>query len=115
MLKFRHKAIAQLALFLVPTVLYAQPVSDVSDFFRLIRNTLNSVVPILIGLAVVIFLFGVIKYIQAGDKAESRSEGRQFMVYSIVAIFVMVSVWGLVEVLTVTLSLDNSGITIPQF
>ena len=111
----RYKAIAQLALFLVPTVLFAQTVTDATSFMQLARDLLNTTVPVLVGLGIVVFLFGVVKYIQAGDKPESRDEGRQFMLYGIIAIFVMVSVWGLVEVLTRTVSLNTSPLPIPQF
>jgi uncharacterized membrane protein YidH (DUF202 family) len=110
-----HKTIVCVALLAVPRILYAAPVTDVTSLLSLVRDTLNSVVPVLVGLAVVIFLFGVVKYIQAGDQAEKRDEGRQFMLYGIVALFVMVSIWGLVNVLSSTLSLSNGLPSVPQF
>ena len=109
----KYKAITYLALLAVPSMLYAQ-VTNVSDLFRLFRRTLNSLVPVLIGVAIVAFLFGMIRYIKSADNEKTREEGRQYMLYSIIALFVMVSLWGLVAVLTRTTSLNNSAPPIPQ-
>ena len=69
--------------------------------------------PLLISLAVIVFVIGVIKYIAGADDSAKRTEGRNFMIYGLVALFVMVSVWGLVGVLQGTFGLGNSPV-IPQ-
>ncbi|TSC61099.1 MAG: Uncharacterized protein Greene041614_1199 [Parcubacteria group bacterium Greene0416_14] len=110
----KHKVLACLALCTAPSMLYAAA-TDVGGFLGIVGALLNSMVPALIGLALVIFLFGVVKYIQAGDKAEKRDEGRQFMLYGIIALFVMVSIWGLVNVLVTTFGLGTGAPSVPQF
>ncbi len=57
------------------------------------------VVPFLFALALVMFLVGVVKYVKAGDNEESREAGRGLMLFGIIALFVMVGVWGFVEIL----------------
>lgn len=55
-------------------------------------------IPMLVSLAVLLFLWGVLKYVFAksdGDKKDARN----FMIWGIVGLFVMVSVWGLVRIL----------------
>ncbi len=74
---------------------------------------IRSIWPLLITMAVVVFIFGVIKYIAGADDSTKRTEGRNFMVYGLVALFVMVSVWGLVGVLQGTFGLGNNPV-IPQ-
>jgi len=95
-------------------MLYAA-VTDVTSFLQLVQKTLASVVPVLVGVAVVFFLFGLLRYIQAGDKPEGRADARKYMLFGVIALFVMVSVWGLVNVLAATLGLNNASIPIPQF
>lgn len=73
----------------------------------LIGGILRPLVPLLIGLAVVLFIYGVIITMlsEGGDKKE---EGKQFMIWGIVGIFVMVSVWGLVNILKDTFDLNEN-------
>ena len=78
-----------------------------------IMDILNVVVPLLIAVAVVIFLFGVVKYITAGGDEEKRKESRNVMIYGIVGLFVMVAVWGLVNVLISTFGLENTVPVVP--
>jgi amino acid transporter len=71
----------------------------------LIDGLLRPLPMLLVGLAVIIFIYGVITLIfsEGGDKKE---EGKQYMVWGIVGIFVMVSVWGLVNILINTFNLQ---------
>lgn len=64
------------------------------------------------GLSLIVFIWGVMKYIWKGDSDESRKKGRQLMIWGIIGLFVMFSVWGLVGVLGKTFKVDT---TIPQF
>jgi hypothetical protein len=57
------------------------------------------VVPFLFALALVMFLAGVVKYVKGGDNEETREAGRGLMLFGIIALFVMVGVWGFVEIL----------------
>lgn len=59
-------------------------------------------VPVLIGLALLVFLWGVLKYIIVKDDS-AKTEARNVMMYGIIALFVMVSVWGIVTVLSQTI------------
>ncbi len=73
----------------------------------------KALVPLLITLSIVLFIVGVIKYIAKADEAAQREEGRRFMIYGIVALFVMVSIWGLVGIIQGTFGL-GTNVLIPQ-
>jgi len=89
-------------------------VGSLADVFDLgVCILRKSVWPLLISLSVIVFVVGVIKYIGGADDATKRTEGRNFMLYGIVALFVMISVWGLVGVLQGTFGLGNTTF-IPQ-
>lgn len=69
----------------------------------------NSVVPLLFAIAVVSFIWGAIKFfIIDADEEAKREQGRQFMLWGIIALAVMISVWGLVKVLAVTFGIDTT-------
>lgn len=72
----------------------------------------QKIVPILIGIALIVFLWGVFRFIRSSGEETAREEGKQFMFWGLVGLFVMVSVWALVGVLSA--SLGGGGIYIPQ-
>jgi heme/copper-type cytochrome/quinol oxidase subunit 2 len=114
-------ALGLLVLPVVPAVTFAQGgngdfadlgnTSGLGGVLDFIGNVITAVIPLIIGVAVLLFLFGVLKYVTNGGDPEKRTEARNTMIWGIIAIFVMVSVWGLVNVLTNTFALDN---TIPE-
>ena len=63
-------------------------------------SNLSGLIPVLILVGVVTFLSGILKYLGAGDNEEKRAAGRQVMMFGIVVLFVMVSYWGFVNILT---------------
>ena len=73
---------------------------------NIINLVLNPLVGLLIGLALVYFLWGVFLYVRAGDSTDKIKEGSQMMLYGIVALFVMVAVWGLVNVVANTIGIQ---------
>lgn len=101
------------SLSLVPALVFAQGnfntsngLESVLEDFKLL---MDYVVPIIIGLAIIVFLWGVLKFIlNAGDEGK-RSEGKMFMIYGIIGIVVMVSVWGLVGFLQTTFGLEGGN------
>ena len=66
----------------------------------------GAVVPLLLALGLVYFLWGVVKYVTAGGNEDKMKEGRSLVVYGIIALFVMISVFGLVRILTNTFGFD---------
>lgn len=71
----------------------------------------KSVVPLILALAVVVFMWGVVQYVMNNGEEEKKTKGKQFMIWGIVSIAVMVSVWGLVRVLSNTFDIEDA---IPQ-
>ncbi len=63
----------------------------------------NAVLPMLVALALVLFMIGVIKYI----RHEGEHEKRDMMIWSLVALFIMLSMWGIIRLMCA--SLTGSG------
>jgi membrane-bound acyltransferase YfiQ involved in biofilm formation len=63
---------------------------------------------LLIAIATAYFIYGVAGVIlSSGDEAKLK-EGKERMVFGIIALFVMVAMWGLAIVLSNTFGLDNN-------
>lgn len=68
------------------------------------------IVPLVFTLALLMFFWGVVKYIRSDDK----EEGKKIMVWGIIALFVMSSVWGLVYFIRTELDInDDTNMPIP--
>lgn len=67
------------------------------------------VIPVILTLAFVAFVWGVVKYffLNAGDEAK-RAEGRQFVLWGIVGLALLFSVWSIVKILLSTLGIPTS-------
>lgn len=95
-------SIAIAALFL-PAFAFAQP----SNSFGGIGATVNSaiqfingyLVPLVFALAFLLFIWGMFEYfIRGGASDESRESGKKLMLWGVVAFVMMVSIWGIVNV-----------------
>ena len=71
----------------------------------------KSVIPLIFSLAVAMFVWGVVQFVINSNEEVKKEKGRQFMVWGIIALAVMVSVWGLVRVLGNTFGIEYA---IPQ-
>lgn len=63
-------------------------------------------VPVLFALAFIVFLYGIAKaYIFSGGDPAKVSEGHKLLMWGIIAFVVMISLWGLVNVVANTFGL----------
>lgn len=104
------------AAFALPVLALAQTVNSVQDLASFVINLINNVaVPLVFALAFIVFIWGVFRYfILGGHDPKKRDEGKGLMIWGIVGFFLMVSVWGLVHILTGTLNLNNGPQLPPQ-
>ncbi len=84
---------------LLPALAFAQ---EATSILEKVQSILNLVVPIVMTLALLYFFWGLANYILGAGDEEKRKAGRDMMIWGVIALFVMASVWGLVEVLNNT-------------
>lgn len=68
-----------------------------------ITDILQGIFPILIGMTVVVFLYGLMKYIFSLGSAKDHSQGQAIMIAGVVALFVVSTFWGLVAIIQNTI------------
>lgn len=68
------------------------------------------VVPVIFALAFAAFVWGIVKhfFIHGGEET-SREEGRTFIMWGLVGMLVLFSVWGLVNILLSTLGIASGA------
>jgi hypothetical protein len=92
------------SLALVPAFAAAQ---GLQQTLGVISSLLNGLIGLLITLAIVVFFWGLVKYL-LNMSNENAKEGIQMMIWGVAAIFVMVSIWGLIRLLQTTFSVNNA-------
>ena len=78
------------------------------DFVCKAIGILNDILPLLFVVATVVFLWGVFQFILAASNEKEREEKKQFIIYGLIGLFVIVAAWGLVNALLYTFF--NTGI-----
>jgi len=73
-----------------------------------IQGILDAVVPIILALGIVYFVWGVVMYVIANDE-EAKKTGKDRIVFGIIGFAVIISLWGLVYVLANTFRVSGLG------
>ncbi len=103
------KKIAYLSILAAPSLAFA---ATIGSILSTVKNIMDLLIPIFITLAVLYFFWGLGQYILNASDSEKKEEGRNIMIWGILALFVMVSVWGIIGVISNTLGIGTGG-TIP--
>jgi uncharacterized membrane protein YidH (DUF202 family) len=60
---------------------------------------LNPIIGLLIAIGLVVFLYGVLEFIMGADNLEKRETGKKHMIWGIIGLFIMVAVFGIMNLL----------------
>jgi hypothetical protein len=103
-------AIASISAFALPLVASAA-INNLSDVGSFIISTINNIlVPVLFAVAFIVFLWGAFKTFILGHASdEVKKEGTNLMLWGLIGFFVMISIWGLVNILTGTINFGNDS------
>ena len=93
-----------LSLLIFPVVVFGQGWTDgeAGDFGTFTQGIIlfinNFLIPLMIALCVLGFIWGVFQYFILGsDDEEKRKQGRSLMLYAIIGFVAIVALWGIVE------------------
>jgi len=87
------------AFMVMPAIAFAAAPTNLQDLIGRAQGLVKLLVPLVMSLAVLAFVWGLFNFIFHGGDTKKRTEGYSFMFYGILALFVMVSMWGLVNLL----------------
>lgn len=96
---------------LIPVFASAQTPSDFREFVGLLLRIIQNTITILIGAIALGTLYGVMLYMMNSDNEKKREELKGYLIYAVVGLSVVMSMWGLIAILTSTL---GWGLVIPQ-
>ena len=110
--------LSSLGLVIAPLFAFAQMYSScnsgttgIQAFICKIGAILNTLIPIIIVLGVVYFIWGVVQYVISSDE-EAKKSGKNRMIYGIIGLVVIVGLWGLVNMVASTFGLNNTNVNV---
>ena len=101
---------------MLPLVALAQS-GTITGIVQEVGNAVGAAVPVAAALVLVAFFWGLAIYLfNFGEgKDDKQKQGRSLMLYSILALFVMVTIWGIVGLLANSFNIDqNASVNLPQ-
>ena len=115
------KKIIYAVLAFTPVMALAQTLGSVPTFSTIantasnLQSVLYSIIPLLFVIALLYFLWGVVQFLRnAGVDPKAHDAGKTHMIYGIIALAVMASVFGLINWLAGTAGLQNGQINLPS-
>src|SRR4051812_31576646 len=81
-----------------PLLAFAQPITDINSLALKTTNIGNLIIGLAISLAVLFIIVNVVRYLIAGGE-EDRKKGGQAILYGVIGLFIILSIWGLVAIL----------------
>ena len=109
----KKKYLAKIAAVLVSAtpVLALAAANNFSQLVDIAKGMVKSLIPLVIALSLLYFSWGLFMLIKSNSE-DSREDAIKTITFGILALFVMVSVWGLVAILTSTVF--SGGLITPQ-
>lgn len=94
-----------------PLVSFAQTTGGIRGIGNQLIDLINFVlVPLLFAIAFIVFIYGVAKsYIFSRGDEGAVEEGHKLILWGLVGFFVIISVWGLVNIVVDTFGLNRVG------
>ncbi len=101
-----------LGMFFAPTLVWAQT-TDALSIARTLINQLSGVIngqliPITFTLAILVFFWGIVRYVYS-QSTEDKVAGKGIIVWSLIAVFIMVSVYGIIYLMQITFGIVPSA------
>ena len=103
------KKIIAATLAFIPSLAFAQAITDVNTLTYKLTNLGNVFIQILIAFAVIYIIFNVVRFITAEAGGDKRAGYQSGILWGIVGLFVILSIWGLVRILTNTFRTDTTA------
>jgi hypothetical protein len=81
---------------LSPSFTFAQEEGSLSTLVPKIGLIVNQLVPIVSTIVVLVFFYGLVKFVLSAGDEESSKKARSYMIRGILGMFVMATIWGII-------------------
>ena len=103
------KVLGTMAMYALPFLAFAQDFGNVETAASSVQRIVDLLIPIAAALALLFFFWGLATFILAAGDEEKRKNGKQMMIWGVVALFVMAAIWGIIEWLGRLFGVNTGG------
>ncbi len=89
------------------------PGSNLDSFILWIKAAMNMATTLILGAAIVYLIWNVFGFVMAAGDEETRAEKRSGVIYGVIGVAIMVSIWGLVNFVTTSVGTVNTQQSAP--
>jgi hypothetical protein len=93
-------------IFFLPVFVFAE-VGNLEDFIKKVTEMMDAAVPMFLGFAALYFLWGFFGYIF--NAGENKDQAREHMIWGVIMLFLIISLWGFVNILDETFDLNKAA------
>lgn len=121
-MKIKPQIIFTFLTFFIPILINAQEVaqdsflngSTVGGVITEVTGIIGSIQPLLMAAAFLVFFWGLSKFILNSNKPEEIKNGKNYMIWGILALFILLTYMTIIGLLSVELGIGNKDPVIPQ-
>jgi hypothetical protein len=105
------KKVVTALLLTTPMLSFAQALTQVNTLAAGFGTIVNTLIPIMMALAVLAFFWGLVKYIASASDEAAKESGKNLMIWGMIALFVMVALWGILGWVQSNLGLSGTVVS----
>jgi len=79
---------------------------------KAVTAIVNPIIQVIFAVALVIFVYGIFEFVRGADNPEVRKKGQQHIMYGLIGLFIMISVFTIINILMN--SIGVTGDQVPQ-
>lgn len=82
---------------------------SIGEFLNKVSDAIvNPLIRLMFAAATIVFAWGIIQFISSTENDEKREEGKRTMLWGVIGMFIMLTVYGIVAALLGTFGISNS-------
>lgn len=97
------------ALSILPATVSAADFAGIKGLLKSVGQLIQTLTIMVAALALLAFMYGLMKFIFKSNDPKNNAEGKNIMIWGLLALFVMVSVWGIIAFFQRDLNITNGG------
>ena len=81
---------------------------------KAVAAIVNPIIQVIFAVALVMFVYGIFEFVRGADSPEVRKKGQQHIMYGLIGLVIMVSVFTIINILINTVGADTPKILLSR-
>lgn len=77
---------------------------------KVVKVIVNPIIQVMFALALILFVYGIFNFVRGADNPEVRKQGQQHMLYGLIGLTIMVSVFTIMHLVLNTLGVNGGDV-----